>query len=98
MSDRCEECGSWDRECGSATAVEGCGCARCLSVTVVKLHGKLCALTEERDAARANHLKVMKERDEAILALSFFASVIKSGEPWTEACEKVLRSAQQVAP
>jgi len=26
---RCNECGSWEAECGSDTPVAGCGCARC---------------------------------------------------------------------
>lgn len=34
---RCEECGSWDAECGNADAVDGCGCARCLSAKVLEL-------------------------------------------------------------
>ena len=64
------------------------------------------AVTGDRDAIVGfdqivDHVKaVVVERDElraaltiAETTLSFFASVIKSGEAWTEACEDALRAA-----
>ncbi len=36
---------------------------------------------------------ILDERDVLRGALTFFASVIKSGEPWTETCEKTFRAA-----
>lgn len=33
MNNRCEECGSWDSECGSPKPILDCGCNRCLSHT-----------------------------------------------------------------
>lgn len=48
--------------------------------------------------ARNEHLKARVETAEAKAArlkrcLGFFASVIKSGEPWTETCEREYRAA-----
>lgn len=37
MSERCDECGSWDRECGNDKPVPDCHCARCLSEQVTRL-------------------------------------------------------------
>jgi hypothetical protein len=33
MNNRCEECGSWDSECGSPKPILDCGCNRCLTHT-----------------------------------------------------------------
>ena len=41
---------------------------------------------EERDAALAQAATLRR-------CLGFFASVIKSGEPWTETCEREYRAA-----
>lgn len=49
-SDRCPECGSWDRECVWESAKEGCGCARCLSASLERLKE---IWAKERDQARA---------------------------------------------
>ncbi len=34
---RCDECGSWEAECGSEKPVIGCGCARCANAEVRRL-------------------------------------------------------------
>lgn len=67
----------------------------------------LAAVTLERDEARreSEHWQDMADHGEAVIAaaqkrvgqlqgtVAFFASVIKSGEPWTQTCEDALRAA-----
>lgn len=48
-----------------------------------------------RQAAEARVRELEAERDEAVRCLGFFASAIKSGEPWTDTCEAQYRSALQ---
>lgn len=74
---RCQECGSWDRECSSPTAVDGCGCARCLSAKVAAL--------EEQGADEAALVEALerttRERDEARERVRYLADgeVITAG-------------------
>lgn len=35
---RCGECGSWERECGSESPQTGCGCMRCAAATITTLY------------------------------------------------------------
>ena len=41
MVDRCPECGSWERECGSPTPVADCACNRCLRVRLANLEKRM---------------------------------------------------------
>lgn len=75
MTNRCSECGSWDRECSSEKTVVGCGCARCLSaaldternerkVTEAALRDtmeKLVVVLRERNEECAAHLATRQE-------------------------------------
>lgn len=38
---RCPECGSWERQCGSDTPVPDCRCVRCASVEIERLRDDL---------------------------------------------------------
>jgi hypothetical protein len=51
----------------------------------------VCCLEADRDRLRA----VVEQLQRVV---SFFASAIKSGEPWTETCEEALRGALDVSP
>jgi hypothetical protein len=49
-----------------------------------------------RDAAQERSDNVTEAKDDAdtvLLALSFFRSVIRSGELWTEECDRAIRAA-----
>lgn len=48
---------------------------------------------DDRVALLVENAALSAERNALRQALRFFASVIKSGEPWTEACEKIYRVA-----
>lgn len=60
-------------------------------------HDTLAAAIRERDAAErelAREMPALRSRVEALTgALSFAACVIKSGEPWTETCERTIGAA-----
>jgi len=50
-------------------------------------------LTKERDDLVAEVISLQSKLENGRKAVGFFASVIKSGEPWSEACEQALREA-----
>jgi len=55
MSDRCPECGSYDRECANERPVSDCGCARCLKAESERLRAKIeAALTIPSRERRKN--------------------------------------------
>jgi hypothetical protein len=49
--------------------------------------------TENHEMQMRNTMAFKSELDRARECLKFFASVIKSGEPWTDTCEVVFRKA-----
>lgn len=54
---RCHECGSWGVKCASSKPVPGCGCARCLSASLVRaralLRRALPSVRADYDCAKA---------------------------------------------
>jgi hypothetical protein len=61
------------------------------------LRASVATLTRERDEARvslqAMELSRDKRLERARSTIAFFASVIKSGEPWTTSCEEARTAA-----
>jgi len=55
---RCEECGSWEAECGSPTPVSDCQCARCLAAAVIRLQ-------KERGVDHSFYKLVVEQRNRA---------------------------------
>ena len=56
------------------------------------------ALKAERDSALAQLAEARRENERLDRCLAFFASVIKSGEPWTETCEREYAAARSSLP
>lgn len=91
---RCSTCGySWEQ--GQS------GSHRCVPILIEKIavleHDKESLQEDCRALAEANKNQTdrihnhLKKAAKLSRTLSFFASVIKSGERWTDACEKALR-------
>ncbi len=71
-------------KCGAHCGLDGC--------VACELHG-LCHMCVEEDWARKFDL-LNKQVAKQHRTISFFISVIKSGEPWSEACEKQLEASR----
>ena len=52
-----------------------------------KLHDELMIAEGQRDQSRAERDAVVNERTELCKTVAFFASVIKSGESWSDTCQ-----------
>lgn len=48
--DRCDECGSWEAQCGSDAPIKDCGCSRCLAVENKRLRKEIRELEIQKQA------------------------------------------------
>ena len=62
------------------------------------LAAKLGEAEKERDEVLAQLAEARRENERLDRCLAFFASVIKSGEPWTETCEREYAAASSSLP
>ena len=61
MSERCAECGSWDRQCSAESPVAGCGCARCLRAELARERSEIERLTATLQTEVARMRTLLRE-------------------------------------
>jgi len=66
MTDRCPECGSWDRNCGARGPVPGCRCVRCAISEIARLREALAGVWEAHNVdgtCRCAACEIVREKE-----------------------------------
>ena len=82
---RCTECGSWEAQCSADKPYDGCGCARCLSATNLRLREEAKMWQDKYEKLKINRasccMQMEDERDEFKQKYDILLNVLNQAAP-----------------